>query len=331
LDLACARKLQMRSIASVLLNQRCQSAHSALLRAFSSARYCSPGLWAALAVSSRAEQLSGQALLDLLGQHSGYGKAIGIEEAIGEQDTYSKNRSNQGVNYSPLVVLDDVDKTNQATRDIAGCIRNWFTDPCLALFTAELCDVVGDLHDNVWSHALSTGVSMAQKWQDGDGPQFEFALADRGIGLLAELRRSGVASREGIQEAIEAISWCIVRGNSSKIKEEDPWAQSLPQDATGNPMGPIARHRTNGNNHLGLGLAKLVELVTKFKGLLWLASGNAMLTIDKNGVTKRQTLPFEWSGVVLSCRFSVSSVLAMGQVVEKRDELDELLDTLLKG
>lgn len=325
----------MRSIAGVLLNQRCASAHTALEHAFSSSSYCSPGLWAALAVSSRANQVPTADVLTLLGEHSGYGKAIGIEEAIGAQDTYSMNRSNQGVNYSPLVVLDDVDKTNQATRDIAGCIRNWFTDPCLSLFAAELCDVVGDLHDNVWSHALSTGVSMAQKWeatrQEGGGAQFEFALADGGLGLLAELRRSGVAGRSGIRDAKEAIEWCVVRGNSSKIKEEDPWAQSLPEDAIGNPMGPIARFKGNGNNHLGLGLAKLVELVTKFKGLLWLASGNAMLTIDKNGARKLQTLPFEWSGVILSCRFSVSSVLSMGQVAEKTDELDELIDTLLKG
>lgn len=325
----------MRSIAGVLLNQRCSDVHAALVHTFGSASYCGPGLWAALAVSCRGKGMPISEVFDLIGKgNEGYGRAIGIEAAIGAVDTYEHNRSNQGINYSPLVVLDAVEQTNQATRDIAGCIRTWFTDDKLTRFAGELCDVVGDLHDNVWSHAKSTGVSMAQKWSQPSASDsvFEFALADGGMGFVKELQRSGVAARERIESAKDAIAWCVVRGNSSKIRVEDPWEQRLPDDHMGNPMGSIAKVRGHGNHHLGLGLAKLVELVEKFKGELWLASGDAMMTIDRNGLRKYQSLPFQWAGVILSCRFSVSRVEAIASAdVAAGDELDALLDSLIEG
>lgn len=324
----------MRPIAGLLLNQRCASIADALRVSFSK-KYCGPGLWAALAVVARAENWPHQDVVELLKSHDhfDYGRAIGIEAAIGARDTYEKERINKGANYSPLAVLDAEEKTNEATHDVAGCIRTWFNGSGLEPFAAELCDVVGDLHDNVWSHAKSPGISMAQKWCQQESNCLEFALADAGYGFLAELERSGVKNKTGIVDAEGAIAWCIVRGNSSKIKEEDPWTQRLPEDAMGNPIGPIAKIKTKENNHLGLGLAKLVELVTKFKGQLWLASGDAMLTIDSKGGRKYQRLPFNWKGVLLSCRFNVAVVeqVVAAQQDEVVDEIDELIGSLLSG
>lgn len=323
----------MRPIAGLLLNRRCASVAEALEVSFSMA-YCGPGLWAALAVVARSEGWPHEKVVKLLrdNKHLDYGRAIGIEAAIGAKDTYEKERVNRGANYSPLAVLDAEEKTNEATRDVAGCIRTWFNGSGLEAFAAELSDVVGDLHDNVWSHAKSPGVSMAQKWCQQENNCLEFALADAGYGFLGELTRSGVGRRQGVEDPAAAIAWCIVKGNSSKIKEEDPWAQRLPEDAMGNPIGPIARIMTKENNHLGLGLAKLVELVTKFKGQLWLASDDAMLTIDTKGGRKYQRLPFSWKGVLLACRFNVSVV---EQVVATKhevvDEIDELIGSLLSG
>lgn len=327
----------MRSIASFLFNRRCESLREALDLCFGK-EWCGPGLWAALAILSREQGRDPQEVLALLetGKHLEYGKAIGIETALGCADTYAGNRTRKGENYSPLAVLDAEEKTNEATRDIASCIRTWFRGGELETFAAELCDVVGDLHDNVWSHAKSPGISMAQKWPSADGQSaiLEFALADAGYGFLRELIRSGVSRREGIEDPVAAIAWCIVRGNSSKIKQEDPWAQRLPEDSMGNSMGPIARIVTKENNHLGLGLAKLVDLVTKFKGTLWLASSNAILTIDAKGGTKYQHLPFNWNGVLLSCRFNVAVV---EQVIRNEaagdaiDQIDQLLGSLISG
>lgn len=327
----------MRSIASFLFNRRCDTLEAALHHCFTK-RWCGPGLWTALVVLSRTQNQDAQQVLRMLDKESAleYGKAIGIEAALGLEDTYSYNRTNQGANYSPLVILDGEDKVDGATRDIGGCIRTWFNGSNLERFAAELCDVVGDLHDNVWSHAKSTGISMAQKWQSSqaDSAVLEFALADGGMGFLRELIRSGITRREGIEDPADAIRWCIVRGNSSKLREEDPWVQRLPSDAMGNPMGPIARIKDKENNHLGLGLAKLVDLVLKFKGTLWLASSNAILTIDGKGGTKYQHFPFQWQGVLLSCRFDVATV---EQVVASHvgnaapDEIDALISSLISG
>jgi hypothetical protein len=323
----------LRPIAGFLLNRRCESVEAALKLSFSK-KYCSPGLWAAFAVMAQDRKWPHKDVFEFLEQNDqlAYGRAIGIEAAIGAPDTYHHERVNKGANYSPLAVLDVEERTNEATKDIAGCIRTWFNGTGLEQFVAELCDVVGDLHDNVWSHAKSTGVSMATKWCQQDGNVLEFALADAGYGFLGELRRSGVLTREGIATATEAIAWCVVKGNSSKIKKEDPWAQRLPEDAMGNPMGAIARIVSKENNHLGLGLAKLEELVTKFKGQLWLASGDGMLTIDNKGGKKYQRLPFSWKGVLLECRFNVTTVeqvVASQEVVV--DEIDSLIGSLLTG
>lgn len=322
----------MRSIAGLLFNRRCASVSEALHVSFAKT-YCGPGIWAALAVVARGEEWHPDEVYALLREHDhlAYGRAIGIEAAIGEADTYRRNRVNEGKNYSPLAVLDAEECTNEATRKVSGCIRTWFSGSSLEAFAVELCDVVGDLHDNVWSHAKSPGVSMAQKWGDGNGV-LEFALGDAGYGLLGELQRSGVARREGIESAADAIRWCVVKGNSSKIKVEEPWVQRLPPDVMGNPVGTVARIISKENNHLGLGLAKLVELVTKFRGQLWLASGDAMLTIDSKGASKYQRLAFPWKGVLLACRFDVEQV---EQVIASQqpevDEINDLIQSLLDG
>jgi hypothetical protein len=124
-------------------------------------------------------------------------------EVLGAEDTYRFARINVGVNYSPLVSLNSEQVVDAATSAMQGCIRSLVSQDINIDFAAELCDVVGDLHDNVWSHAQSPGVSMAQKW---NAPMvsgehiIEFALADSGRGFLAELRRAGQAQRLGISE-----------------------------------------------------------------------------------------------------------------------------------
>ncbi|MBD8879808.1 hypothetical protein IHE49_04890 [Rhodanobacter sp. 7MK24] len=299
--------------------------------------YASPGCWAALAVLARAKGLDVEEIFcDLNINTQQYARAIGIEAALDCDDTYAYQRTNQGKNYSPLVLLRGVEEIDRATQDIASCVRNWFTDPKMGPFVANLCDVVGDLHDNVWSHAESTGISMASKWKkpysSGQEHVLEFALADAGAGFLAELRRAGIDRREGLSTHAEAINWCIVEGNSSKKKDLDFWAQALPPDAVGNPIGDMAYVKVKENNHLGLGLAKLVELVQRFHGQLWLASGDSYLTVDAAGNREMHQSVLGWSGVLLACRFEtdkVAQAVAAGQQKEM-DDLDRLLSTLLE-
>jgi len=155
----------------------------------------------------------------------------------------------------------------------------------------------------VWSHGKSTGFSMAQKWNkysDASECFFEFALADCGLGFLRELKRVGL----DIDNDEDSIKWCIEKGNSSKkIKGKDEWSQRLPSDLIGNPIPGIGYALESENHHMGLGLAKLMELISNYQGQLWLASGNKTFIVDQNGKRNFKNNKQNWKGVALACRF----------------------------
>ena len=151
--------------------------------------FCTPGFWSAYAARALQRGVhTGE--LGLSGKLKGYAHAIGIERALGEADSFPHDRRRAGQTYSPLVLLDTPELTEKATGEINGCIRGLFPEQEYAAFVASICELVGDLLDNVWSHGKSTGFSMAQRWgKDREGFFFEFAIADCGLGFLRELRR----------------------------------------------------------------------------------------------------------------------------------------------
>ena len=293
--------------------------------------YCSAGYWVAVAARARSRNLS-VADLRIPGDRFGYAQALGIEAALNQTDSYPFGRWQCGANYSPLVVIAGRDDVDKATRDVSGCIRTMFPEPELTTFVAELCSVVGDLHDNVWSHGESTGISAAQRWAepktDRQHSCIEFALADCGRGFLGELNRSGVSRRHGITNHQDAIDWCLQKGHSSKKRDDDEWAQQLPEDAMGNPIGRDARPASDGNHHMGLGLFKLTSLVTRYGGNLWLASGDMLHLIDQSGRSSYIHCSCPWQGVALACRFSTSRVRQRAAVT-KPDELGQSLLDLM--
>jgi hypothetical protein len=273
--------------------------------------FCTPGYWVALVAQARATGIA----FDQLGlskDQRGYLQALRAPEVLGLEDTYPHVRIRQGVNYSPLVSLNSEGVVDAATSAMQGCIRSLVSPDLQNDFASDLCDVVGDLHDNVWSHAQSPGVSMAQKWNArgwGNAEQvIEFALADSGRGFLGELHRVGLAPKLGIPDDRAAIAWCVAKGNSSKLSRSgDDWMQSLPADHMGNPMGSFAGV-THANHHLGLGLAKLISCVRKYKGRLWLASGGHHLSVDPNGSETYVENARPWRGVAIACRFDTASL-----------------------
>ena len=285
--------------------------------------FYTPGFWTALVARARSDGLrTDQIPFDAAGQQ-GYASAIGLELALDGEDRYPFGRPNLGKNYSPLVLLESAEATDHANADINNCIRALFPEDDFKPFVSHLCEVVGELHDNVWSHGGSTGFSMAQKWRKPWSPRkyyFEFALADSGIGFLRELQRVGLR----IETHQEAIDWCIVKGHSSKsLKPVDPWAQRLPPDAMGNPLGNAGRAMPEvSDHHLGLGLWKLCELVRTYAGGLWLATGNNMLHIRPNARSEHAETRVQWSGVALACRFDTGSIRAT-RMAEQTDDLTE--------
>jgi len=289
--------------------------------------YRSPGCWTAYTARARKRDLRLADLEIPEGELLDYALAINIQRALSEQDTYRYDRHRAGLNYSPLVLLDSPEETEHATGEINSCIRRLFGSD-YANFTSKMCELVGDLLDNVWSHGKSTGISMAQKWRNppDDGFCFEFAVADCGYGFLRELRRAGI---QGIETDQAAIAWCIEKGNSTKKRSVDEWVQRLPPDAMGNPMPGIAQVVESENHHLGLGLAKLVEDLERFDGWLWLASGSSMLVISpgQKRVFKEVSVP--WEGVAIACRFD-SNRVASREAPEPPDEFADILGTLLR-
>ncbi|MDZ4202930.1 MAG: hypothetical protein U1C96_12385 [Gallionella sp.] len=287
--------------------------------------YLSPGFWTAYIARARARNLTLENLAIPNGT-LGYAKAIAIEQALGQADTYLHERIRAGANYSPLVLLESREETDGATGEINQCIRGLFGEPEYVGFVSSMCELVGDLLDNVWSHGKATGFSMAQKWRDPpDGFLLEFAVADCGYGFLRELQRVG----KPITDDRAAIEWCIQPGNSTKKRNADEWEQRLPPDVMGNPMGSFGRVVETDNHHMGLGLAKLITAVEQFHGWCWLASGNAMLCIDPSGQRTYVTLPIPWQGVALACRFDSTRVAgAAAQYTE--DEFEDILAQLIK-
>lgn len=289
--------------------------------------YCSPGFWAAYVARARARELRLEDLAIPPGDILGYARALGIERALGQNDTYPHERRGAGANYSPLVLLESPEETDHATHEINCCIRQLFDEPEFSVFVSRMCELVGDLLDNVWSHGKSTGVSMAQKWKSDDGFCFELAVADCGLGFLRELRRVGIP---GIANDADAIAWCVEKGHSTKKKTVHDWAQRLPADMIGNPMPGIGHVVESDNHHLGLGLAKLVENVERFEGWLWLASGTSILVIRPGRDRVIQDIRVPWPGVALACRFD-STHVAGRTAAEPADEFEDILSQLLRG
>jgi hypothetical protein len=287
-----------------------------------SPNYASPGFWSAYVARARSRKLKleelqiPKAIID-------YALAIGIERALGQDDSYAYKRKGAGKNYSSLVLLENREQTDYATSEINQCIRELFQEPEYSEFTSTICELVGDLLDNVWAHGKSTGFSMAQKWNEDIGFNFEFAIADCGLGFLRELQRVG----KDIQSHQSAIEWCIQKGNSTKKKEIDSWAQRLPSDVMGNPIGKDAYVIESDNHHMGLGLAKLIDAVRGFNGMCWIASGDALLFISPDGRFTYSVLPIQWQGVAIACRFDSSRITSKnGQYAE--DEFETILSEL---
>lgn len=258
-----------------------------------------------------------------------YLQAVGLHAALWGEDRYGAARRNVGVNYSMVTPLNNVEAVDVATSSINSCIRTLaFPDGGpYPEGIRNLMFVVGELHDNVWSHGGSTGFSFAQKSAVPNTNRtehfIEFALADHGLGLFRELKRANIA---GIDSHQDAINWCIQEGNSSKHADNiDEWAQQLPSDHQGhNVYGDGVAVREEQNNHQGLGLAHLLKLVNTYNGVLLLASGDVCLLANGQNVTFKK-LSRQWQGVAISCRFKISD-LASEQLDEPID--DELADIM---
>lgn len=294
--------------------------------------YYSPGFIAAFAAYLCNKGVGPECLSYACEQNKGYLAAVGLSKALWGVDDYQYIRRNAGVNYAPLTPLASQNAVDVATTQINGCLRalaaqgeiDYSKSPAFK----DLTHVVGELHDNVWSHGLSTGFSTAQRQQLRKGGYvIEFSLADCGLGFLEELKQSGI---RGVDTHQQAIEWCIQEGNSSKLAARvDEWAQAVPDDYLGGDEfdGIAVQRNQNGNHHQGLGLAKLVELAENYKGVLYLASGNCVMRMY-NGAIRYRPLQNPWKGVAISLSIKESSFITAKAV--EADDVDDIMN-LLRG
>jgi hypothetical protein len=286
--------------------------------------YCTPGHWVLLAAKSCHLGLKFGDLVFPQGREE-YAKAMKLECALDGEgtDTYPHRRKNVGVNYSPIISLSCADLTDDATSTINSCLRAQANG---AAGISDLAAIVGELHDNVWSHGQSTGFSMAQKRRvpRSDDYFIEFALADAGIGLKSEMARA----KRRVSSHREAIDWCLQEGNSTKLNDDDDgWAQRLPEDHYGqNPYGPEIATISKPNHHQGLGLAKLVQLVKKYDASLQFVTGDCLYKISEDGQASYSLINREWQGVAISCRLRISRLLS----VNKDTDCDERVEYIMR-
>lgn len=295
--------------------------------------FFAPGFWAALAAFAWRNRISPNHI-QLAAKPKEYFSAIGFPRAFGEPDDYPYGRRNRGVNYSLLEHLDDPETTDTATSAINGCIRSSLGSDLPRPFVEMLCDVVGDLHENVWAHGKASGFSIAQRWKESPlNPlsrdfNIEFALADSGIGFLREVQSVGL----NVDSDRAAIEWCIQEGHSTKkIRPTSEWAQRMPPDLIGNPLRGVEQTRVSENHHMGLGLAKLVRLVREFRGYLWLASGTSVLRLAPGSTPAYIDTRHAWQGVAMACRFRSGDLAKTRRDFETGDKDIEEIMRILGG
>lgn len=266
----------------------------------------SPGYLCTLAAFLKSKNISNQNF-DAPSSIMSYLKTLGFHKTLwGVEDNI--NRCNSGKSYSPLTPLVAPAEVDIANTLINSCIRHLVNNK-KTQGIADLCKVVGELHDNVWSHGKSTGFSMAQRTSVPNTQRLdnfiEFALADSGLGFLEELTRAKIV----VENHEHAIKWCIEEGNSSKLVSHDTWRQRLPDDLLGNdPMMGFGSEISE-NNHQGLGLAHLIKLIKNYQGELILCTGDTLFSIDPEGNESYIRINNEWKGVSISCKLKESKLI----------------------
>lgn len=215
--------------------------------------------------------------------HSGLRSALcgGYEEMVRPRT--------EGQTWSRLTTLyrhAEIEGCNQAINDLifhqmAGMPRSVLD---------KIAKVVGELHDNVASHASGRGFSAAQFYRKGR-PRLEVAIADGGTGFLRNVHRV----EPSITNHGAAIEWCLTKGNTAWR----PPSQKAHLLDRCDPYSDDHDRAGQRDHHMGLGLWSLTELVRATRGTLLVWTGDAAYSLFSDGATRLVQTPVGWSGVVI--------------------------------
>jgi hypothetical protein len=243
----------------------------------------------------------------LSGDAISYSKHVGFSTILDGAVTPDNAPPLPSLTMSPLTSLVYSSEVEFCNSRVSSILRN-------VLIGAEQATIdpirflVGELHDNVASHANGRGYSALQVYAD----HAEFAICDTGRGFLRNVRRV----EPNIRTDEQAIQWALMRGNTTAIPR-DPFAQRDEAEWD---------EKHDGNNHMGIGLWRLVRLIERTSGRLWIWSGDA--TYHQIGQSRTfRTAPIPWSGVMIEFEIpKLTSSPIMGDYL--RDELDAVGEEL---
>jgi hypothetical protein len=125
--------------------------------------------------------------VELLGECRTYADTTGLSEALrGEPIPVGQTGALHGRTYSRLTRLSNHNEVDVCNSVIGDLLHRQFPSQENKTFVNAVLKVVGELHDNVASHARGVGFSAAQVYTNrpAGGQRVEFAIADRGCGML---------------------------------------------------------------------------------------------------------------------------------------------------
>lgn len=248
------------------------------------------------------------------GDSGSYARVIGLNDALEGRRPAPSSGQLSGETYSPLCRIDDQDDVDRANRTVSSTLEHHLsTNPELLHYVRY---VIGELHDNVASHARGVGFSAAQVY----GDFVQFSVADAGRGFLS-------TARQAVPELatdFDAIEWCMGKDNTSAAKVEAHAQKSDPDD----PFESFPDYvplQTSRNHHQGLGLFELRKCVEAAQGHLVLVSGNGAIYLRPDGTTTRIPPPIPWSGVFIEFELPSSAVLPSDEENPRLQELGKFL------
>lgn len=231
----------------------------------------------------------------------GYAKNMGLVDALqGRYEPPTRGDGLDGTTYSKLTRLrsyNEVDGCNQIINDLLfNQLKN---DSCE--FVTYLARIVGELHDNVASHAHGAGFSAAQVYGRAGDLNVQFSIADTGCGMLENVRRTD----DTILSDTDAIFWCMQQGNTT-AEPDDFLAQHLPEDAIVSPYPASTPFTSVENHHLGLGLWQLSQIIKFSNATLSVLSGDGIYSDGTEAPQPRiRESPFNWPGVAVEFTITV--------------------------
>lgn len=236
-----------------------------------------------------------------------YAEHIGLL-AVLEDHPPTTGAPMEGSTYVRLRRVDDGFDVDSCTTLMGELFERQISQVTPSEFVRDLTGSVGELLDNVSSHALGSGFVAAQVYSDGASKRVEVAVVDAGCGLRGSCNRAGIPL---VDSDADAIEWCIAEGHTTARVPD--MAQRLPEGHVGSspfPRGVVTRD--SDDNHQGLGLPKLCNFVKRLErstASIW--TGDARLTVQAGGDEYSPTRQ-RWDGVAVELSLVVPASYESG-------------------